>query len=94
VVTKPGRPIDQKKFRFASSSFVIAGGDGYTMLAGKGTDPSRNPVNAQRAGGIDSNITAAYLKQSGFNQTIEAGLKVEPSRIVFMNCSVPTRPSN
>ena len=89
-----GHTIDQKKLRFATSSFLIAGGDGYTMLAGKGTDPSRNPANAQRAGGIDSNIAAAYLKQSGFNQTIEAGFKVEPSRITFMNCSVPTRPSN
>ncbi|MFT3708357.1 MAG: 5'-nucleotidase [Archangium sp.] len=93
-LTKPGRPIDQKKFRFATSSFLIAGGDGYTMLAGKGTDPSRNPSNAQRASGIDSNITAAYLKQSSFNSTVEAGLKVEPSRIVFMNCSLPVRPSN
>lgn len=91
---KPGRPIDQKKFRLATSSFIIAGGDGYTMLAGKGTDPSRNPANAQRAGGIDSNIAAAFLKQSSFNQTVEAGLKVEPGRVVFMNCSVPTRPSN
>ncbi len=94
TLTKPGKPVDQKKFRMASSSFVIAGGDGYTMLAGKGTDTTRNPKNAQRAGGIDSNIAAAYLKQSEFNSTVEAGFKVDPARIVFMNCSVPTRPSN
>lgn len=94
TLQKPGRTIDQKKFRFATSSFLIAGGDGYTMLAGKGTDSSRNPANAQRAGGIDSNIAAAFLKQSSFNQTVEAGFKVEPSRVTFMNCSVPTRPSN
>ncbi len=94
ALTKPGRPLEQKKFRLATSSFIISGGDGYTMLAGKGTDSTRNPSNAQRAGGIDSNIAAAYLKQSAFNVTVEAGLKVEPARVVFMNCSVPTRPSN
>jgi 2',3'-cyclic-nucleotide 2'-phosphodiesterase (5'-nucleotidase family) len=90
AISKPG---GQRKLRMATSSFIIAGGDGYTMLAGKGTDPTRNPSNAQRAGGIDSNIAAAYLKESAFNQTVEAGLKVEP-RVVMMNCSVPTRPSN
>jgi len=94
ALTKPGRSIDLKKFRMATSSFIIAGGDGYTMFAGKGTDPSRNPSNAQRAGGIDSNIAAAYLKQSPLNVSVEAGLKVDAARVVFMNCSVPTRPSN
>lgn len=93
ALTKPGRGIDQKKLRVASSSFVIAGGDGYSMLAGKGTDPTRFPANAQRAGGIDSNIAAAYLRQSGFNSTVEAGFKLE-GRVSFMNCSLPTRPSN
>ena len=93
AITKPGRTIDLKKFRVAASSFIISGGDGYTMLAGKGTDPTRNPANAQKAGNIDSNIAGAYLKQSPFNVTVEAGLKVEP-RIVLMNCSVPTRPQN
>lgn len=90
----PGRTIDQRKLRLATSSFIISGGDGYSMLAGKGTDPTRNPSNAQRAGGIDSNIAAAYLKQSPFNMTVEAGFKVEPARVVLMNCSVPTRPQN
>ncbi len=93
-IVKPGRPIDQRKLRIATSSFIVAGGDGYTMFTGKGTDPTRNPANAQRFGGIDSNIAAAYLKQSAFNATVEAGFKVEPSRVVLMNCSVPTRPSN
>ncbi|MFZ5440876.1 MAG: 5'-nucleotidase C-terminal domain-containing protein [Myxococcota bacterium] len=93
-LTKPGADVSQKKFRVASSSFVIAGGDGYTMLGAASADLSRNPKNAQRFGGIDSNITAAYLKQSGFNATVEDGLKSDPARIVFTNCSVPTRPSN
>ena len=94
ALAKPGRAIELKKYRLASSSFIISGGDGYTMLVGKGTDPSRNPSNAQRAGGIDSNIAAAYLKQGEFNVTVEAGFKVEPSRVVFVNCAQPTRPSN
>jgi 2',3'-cyclic-nucleotide 2'-phosphodiesterase (5'-nucleotidase family) len=94
AITKPGRSIDQRKLRMATSSFIIAGGDGYTMLAGKGTDPSRNPANAQRFGGLDSNIAAAYLKQSEFNQSVESGFRVETGRITFMNCSQPTRPSN
>jgi len=54
----------------------------------------RHEILDQRFGGIDSNITAAYLKQSGFNATVEDGLKSDPARIVFTNCSVPTRPSN
>lgn len=93
-IVKPGRLIDQRRLRLATSSFIVAGGDGYTMLTDKGLDPTRNPSNAQRFGGIDSNIAAAYLKQSPYNATVEAGFKVEPSRITFMNCSVPTRPSN
>lgn len=91
---RPGRPIQQKKFRMGASSFIISGGDGYTTLAGKGTDPSRNPSSAQRAGGIDSSITAAYLRQSPFNSTVEEGIKVDNARITLLNCSVPTRPSN
>ncbi|MFO0599355.1 MAG: 5'-nucleotidase [Myxococcaceae bacterium] len=94
TLTKPGRSIDQKKYRFATSSFIIGGGDGYTMLSGSSTDPTRNPANAQRAGGIDSNITALYLKQSEFNSNVDQGLKVDGTRVVFTNCSLPTRPSN
>ncbi len=93
-VQRPGRPLSQLKYRLASSSFIIGGGDGYSMLAGRGTDPSRNPSNAQRAGGIDSNIAAAYLRQSSFNTTVEAGLRVDPARMTLVNCSVPSRPSN
>lgn len=92
TLQRPGRPIDQKKFRMASSSFIIAGGDGYTMLANKPNDASLR--NAQRFGGIDSNIVAGYLRQSEFNESVERGFRVEAGRITFINCSVPTRPSN
>ena len=63
------------------------------MLAGKDVDATRNPKQAQRFGGIDSNITTAYLKQSAFNQTVEAGLKAQP-RVKLTNCAVPVRPAN
>jgi 5'-nucleotidase/UDP-sugar diphosphatase len=93
-VQRPGRPLAQVTYRVALSSFLVGGGDGYTMLAGKGSDPARNPVQAPRFGGIDSNITSAYLRQSAFNQTVEQGLRVDPKRVRLTNCSTPSRPSN
>jgi 5'-nucleotidase/UDP-sugar diphosphatase len=86
------RAFPATKYRVALPAFILAGNDGYTVLAGKGDDPSRNPGQAQRFGGIDSRITMAYLLQSDFNKTIEAGLKVDPNRIRFLNCSAPNRP--
>jgi 2',3'-cyclic-nucleotide 2'-phosphodiesterase (5'-nucleotidase family) len=91
ALQKPARPLSQVKFRVALPEFLL-GGDGYTMLAGKGTDTTRNPSQAQRFGGIDSNIAAAYLKQSAFNVSQEAGLTVDNSRVVLNNCSLPGRP--
>ncbi|MBL8934588.1 MAG: 5'-nucleotidase C-terminal domain-containing protein [Archangium sp.] len=86
------RPFPATHYRVAMPAFILAGNDGYTVLTGKGDDPSRNPGQAQRFGGIDSRITMAYLLQSDFNKTIEAGLKVDPNRIRFLNCSAPSRP--
>lgn len=94
ALQKPGRPFGQKHFRLATSSYLIGGGDGYAMLAGRGTDPTRNPGTAQRFGGIDSNITQGYLQQSPFNVSQAQGLTVDAERIVFTHCSQPTRPSN
>lgn len=94
TLQRPGRPIEQKRYRVASSSFIIAGGDGYTMFDGAADDATRDIRNAQRFGGIDSNIVAAYLKESPFNDSVESGFRVEAGRITFMNCAVPTRPSN
>jgi 5'-nucleotidase/UDP-sugar diphosphatase len=93
-VQRPGRPIDQARLRVASSAFVLQGGDGYAMLAGSAADPDRAPSQAKRFGGIDSNITAAYLQQSPGNQSVDSGLRVDPARIRFTNCAVPSRPSN
>ncbi len=93
TLQRPGRAFPGLKFRAAMPAFVLGGGDAYTMLAGKGTDPARNPKQAQRFGGVDSHITGAYLKQSALNTAIEQGLKAEP-RVRFTNCAVPTRPSS
>lgn len=62
------------------------------MLTGKGDDPARNPGQAQRFLGVDSKIAMAYLLQSEFNGSLEAGIKVDPNRIRFTGCSAPTRP--
>ncbi len=87
------RPFPATKYRVALPGFILAGNDGYTVLMGKGDDASRNPGQAQRFGGIDSRIAMAYLLQSDFNKTIEDGLRVDPNRIRFVNCSAPTRPT-
>jgi 5'-nucleotidase / UDP-sugar diphosphatase len=92
-VQRPGRPLATVKYRVALSTYLAGGGDGYAMIAGKNTDPARNPGAAPRFGGIDSGITTAFLKQSTANQTLEQGLQAA-SRVQFTNCSVPTRPTN
>lgn len=94
TVQRPARPLSQVKYRVAMSTYLAGGGDGFSMLAGKGTDPARTPIQAQRYGGIDADITAAYLKQSPFNQTVEQGLQVDTQRVRFTNCSTAVRPSN
>jgi 2',3'-cyclic-nucleotide 2'-phosphodiesterase (5'-nucleotidase family) len=90
---RPGRPIDQVKYRMALSTYLAGGGDGYTMLANKNLDPSRNALAAPRFGGVDANIATQFLLQSTYNQTVDQGLKPN-SRIHFTNCSVPGRPAN
>jgi 5'-nucleotidase/UDP-sugar diphosphatase len=87
AVARPGRA--EVRYRVAVPAFILGGGDGYTMLSGKGSDPSRSPKLAQRFGGIDSNITAAYLRQL----PKEVGL-TKAGRLSFSGCAVPVRPSN
>lgn len=87
------RPFPGTKLRMALPAFILEGNDGYTVLAGKGDDPSRNPGQAQRFGGVDTRVTMAYLAQSSLNETVENGLRVDANRIRLVNCSVPTRPT-
>lgn len=69
-----------KLYRVALSSFLIGGGDGYLL-------PSRNLEQAQKLGGIDSNIASEYLKRAYAGTT----LAKEP-RITLINCAVPAKP--
>ncbi len=88
AVQRPGRV--NKRYRVALSAFLLGGGDGYTMLAGPGKDPDRNPAQAQRFGGVDSNIAADYLR----THKLTDPLKVDPLRIDATMCSKAVRPSN
>ncbi|MBS1152421.1 MAG: 5-nucleotidase [Myxococcaceae bacterium] len=88
LVEKPGRV--NKRFRMALSEFLLGGGDGYTMLAGPGKDPTRSPQLAQRFGGVDSNIAADYLRK---NKIVDP-LKLDPLRMDLQNCAKSVAPSN
>lgn len=88
VVQRPGR-VNQR-YRVALSAFLLGGGDGYTMLAGPGKDPDRSPAQAQKFGGIDSNIAADYLKRTKLTDP----LKVDPVRIDMATCAKSVRPAN
>lgn len=93
ALQRPGRPIAEKKFRVALSAFLLGGGDGYSMLAGPGKDPDRNPAQAQSFGGIDSNITEAYLR-ANFNSAQDKGIRLDPARAKLTGCAVPVPPAN
>ncbi len=69
-----------KLYRVAMSSFLLGGGDGYAL-------PRRDVEQAQKLGGIDSNITSEYLQRTYVGKT----LAKEP-RITLTNCAVPARP--
>src|SRR5205823_10569789 len=50
AIAKPGSPT--KMYRAAMTSFQSAsGGDGYSWLKDAGSNPTRNPAQAQRSGG-------------------------------------------
>src|SRR5690606_19826045 len=77
------------RYRVAISSFLLSGADGYTMLAGLGNDPDRNPRQAIEFGGTDAHLTAEYLSQTyPASSGPEGGLRAEP-RIGFANCAAP-----
>lgn len=81
---------DDAHYRVAVSSFLLSGGDGYSMLAGLANDGSRDPVQAQEFGGSDARLTAEYLKATypASSASTGPGLRVEP-RITFVGCATP-----
>lgn len=52
------------KVRVAMPEFLLRGGDGYAVLDAARSNPERNLVQAQTAGGIDNDITAAYFRKT------------------------------
>lgn len=87
AVAKPGN--DAKRYRVAMSSFILAGNDGYTMLAGKGDDPDRRPAQAQKLGGVDSAIAADYVKRTFAGTGL---ITTDKTRVNFVNCAAPQPP--
>lgn len=88
-LTHPGSTT--RMFRVAMTNFQTGGNDGYRMLIAPAQDPTRNPAQAQRLGGIDNNIIDAYLdKQTGLKDPA-TGLKAEP-RIQFALAPDPNDP--
>lgn len=91
----PGDP--GKKYRIALTAYLL-GGDGYDMLVAPAANPDREPVQAQRFGGTDNNLTADYMKRT-YNKDQASGLKKDPNRITFLgadggvSCAVPTPPA-
>lgn len=71
-----------KTYRVALSSFLLSGGDGYVL-------PRRDVEQAQKLGGIDSNIASEYLQRTYVGRT----LAKEP-RVTFTGCAMPPRPVN
>ncbi|RKH33455.1 hypothetical protein D7Y13_27530 [Corallococcus praedator] len=92
TVSVPAREDASIRYRVAMSAFVLEGGDGYgSILGNAGQDPDRNPVQARRLGGTDTNLTAAYMKDT-YPSPVQA-LKEAP-RVVFENCARPARPAS
>ncbi|MBN1208612.1 MAG: 5'-nucleotidase C-terminal domain-containing protein [Myxococcaceae bacterium] len=89
-VPLPPRTDPSARYRVAMPDFLLNGGDGYGPIFGSaGQDPDRNPVQARKLSGVDSNIAAAYMKAT----YPEARPLLEAGRITFLNCAKPLRPS-
>lgn len=90
TVPLPPRTDPSRQYRVAMPSFLIDGGDGYGAIFGNaGRDPSRNPSQSRKLGGVDSNIAAGYMRTA---YASEAAPLREAQRIIFENCAQPTRP--
>jgi 2',3'-cyclic-nucleotide 2'-phosphodiesterase (5'-nucleotidase family) len=92
VLASPDTP-----FRVGLTNFLLESEDGFEDLRTADQDPSRNPAQANESGGIDSNITAEYMKA---NHPEQNPLAVDPSRVVWTKdvngvdtCATPGRPT-
>ncbi len=62
-LTQPSTSLEAKRFRAAVPSFLLQGGDNFEELVAAGRSTTRNPVQAQQQGGIDSNLAAEYMRK-------------------------------
>lgn len=91
AVPLPPRTDNVTRYRVATTSFLLEGGDGYgPIFKNAGNEPARNPVRSQKFGGVDSNIAGGYMQAT---YGTEARPLKEAGRIIFENCAKPTRPS-
>lgn len=60
----PSEDLEAKRFRVAVPSFLLQGGDGNAELAAAGKNPARNPAQAQQLGGVDSALTADFMRRT------------------------------
>lgn len=91
TVPLPPRTDPNIRYRVGMISYLSTGGDGYGPIFGTaGTDPSRNPVQSRKLGGVDSNIVAGYMRTA---YSSDAHPLVEAERIQLDNCAQPPRPT-
>lgn len=90
ALTIDGKAVDPRapratvKYRVAMPQYLLGGGDGYSMFAGPGQDPSRNPTQARKSGGTEANVAAEYMRQHFHSEDNPDGpdLTVE-QRVIF-----------
>lgn len=88
---------DAGMVRAAMPEFLLRGGDGYAMLDAARIDLSRNPLQTQKEGGIDNDITAAYMKANYLETPLEvfpgdAEACTDPERTAPACMDQPGRP--
>jgi 2',3'-cyclic-nucleotide 2'-phosphodiesterase (5'-nucleotidase family) len=92
---KAAAQTDTTTIRVALVDFLLQSGDGFEDLRGADQDPSRNPAQANESGGIDSNLTADYMRAHFLGGS---PLTVDDSRVVWTDagvktCATPGRPA-
>jgi 5'-nucleotidase/UDP-sugar diphosphatase len=86
-LTINGQPLQlTRSYRVALSAYLLAGNDEYAMIP-HGIDVAQ----AQKLGGIDSNIASEYMKRSYFAASKSLS-KEQRVTFVPMKCATPLRP--
>lgn len=78
---------DTQTFRVGLTQFLLQSGDGFDGLRTADQDPTRSPAQANQYGGIDSNLTAEYMK--AHDDDPSHPLVVDPTRVVWAQQTLP-----